>query len=305
MPDKKISKGVKVEKSILDLAKKDRLKNLFKKHNIQIFHDQNPNQKVDRFQEILNSTKYSTIKPPSSPWELKYKYKNSSGTTKIMLVNKFSKKRPSLIFHHGIASTRPIIQLRILADFDFNEKFNLFVIKASHHDSHMQVFKKYVNNFNNLASTIASCVIATDEIINFHNSLSSKKIIVAGFSMGGIITSLHYFYRNTADYYFSIIAYPNLGDILFDKGNKDFIHNYESLSQNRSIKKSFKIPDELKDKPKDKVFPILSEYDELIRFKKAQKFWKDYKVKSLDVGHFSVFVKRKEIREYILSKFKG
>jgi hypothetical protein len=176
------------------------------------------------------------------------------------------------------------------------------MIKASHHDKITQVINKYVNNFDNFAVGTAVSIIAIKEIINFHNSLSKKPIIVTGFSLGGIVTSLHYFYFNTAHYYFPIIAYPDLSNIILDKNNKEFIYNYDLLEKNKSIRESFKIPSQLKDKPKDKIFPILAEADELVRFKKARKFWKDYEVKTLNIGHFSIFMKRKEIREYILSK---
>lgn len=302
MTNVNIHRSAKIESKTIELAKKDTLNKLFKKHKVQVFHDQNPKEEVEKFQDVLNSISYSVIKPPNSLWEIKYKYKSSEGNTKVQLLNKFKPKRPTLIFHHGLSSIRPILELKILANTIFYKKFNLFMIKASHHEKITQVINKYVNNFNNFATNTAASVIAVNEIVNFHKSQSKKPTVVTGFSLGGIITSLHYFFYNSSDYYFPIIAFPNLGEIILDENNKEFVHNYDLLKKNKSIRVSFKIPKELQDKPRNKIFPILAESDELVRFEKARKFWKDYEVKTLNVGHFSIFVKRKEIREHILSK---
>jgi len=44
----------------------------------------------------------------------------------------------------------------------------------------------------------------------------------------------------------------------------------------------------------------LGSNDELIDFKDAQKFWKGYKTKTFNTGHFSIALKIGEIRNYIL-----
>jgi len=147
--------------------------------------------------------------------------------------------------------------------------------------------------------------LAIDEVVDTHRNNSDQKIALAGVSLGGTIAALHYFYYNSADYYFPIISYPNFGEIILDKNIKEFITNYNKVSKNKSIQRSFRIPKELMNKPKNKIVPILANSDELINFKNASLFWNGYEMVNFNVGHNTIFVKMEEIRKLILNKVFG
>ena len=149
---------------------------------------------------------------------------------------------------------------------------------------------------------VCGSVLAVNEIVDFHRNNSNKDIVVTGVSLGGVITSLHYFYFCSANYYFPIIAYPDFGEILLSKNLKEFIANFELLKRNKSIIKSYRIPKRLEKKPQEKILPILAKEDELISYAKARKFWKGYSTKTLDIGHNTIVIKTDEIRKTILSK---
>ena len=76
------------------------------------------------------------------------------------------------------------------------------------------------------------------------------------------------------------------------------------MAKNKSLFDCFNIPQELKNRAdKNKVFPIVGKQDELINFKDASKFWKGYKLKTFDVGHYTIVCKINEVRKYVLSNF--
>lgn len=291
----------RIEKKVIDTLKKDSLYKFAQKYKVQILTDQDPNEKVPTFSEILNGINHSTVKLPGKPWQIKYKYKKAEGITNIYLHNDYLTERPSIIFHHGLGRMNPL-HLKLFANKIFLEKFNLFSVKAAHHDSVNGLRNHFLNNFVNMSVGICASVLAIDEIVDTHRNNSDQGISVVGVSMGGTIAALHYFYFGSADFYFPIISYPNFGEIILDMNIKEFVTNYDKLSKNRHIAKAFEIPAKLKNKDKNNIIPVLADSDELINFKKASKFWQGCNVKTYNVGHNTIFMKMGEIRKLILEK---
>ena len=291
----------KIEKRVISTLKSENIIKFANKYAVQILSEQDPNEKVTTFTRVLNSINYSVVKLPGKHWEIRYSFQKSEGITKIYLHNDFLTQRPSIIFHHGLGRLNPL-HLKVFANKVLMEKFNVFSVKAAHHDSIDDVRKKFLNNFTNMLAAICSSTLAIDEIVDTHRNNSDQKVIVAGVSLGGTVTALHYFYFDSADFYFPIVSYPNFGEILVDRNIKEFVVNYEMLSKNKSIPKSFSIPKRLTNRPKGKIFPVLADSDELINFEKASEFWKGYEVTNFNVGHNTIFIKADEIRKLILSK---
>lgn len=285
-------------------VKSEPVQKLMDNYKLKALCDQNPQEKIPTCQEILNLMNFSLIKPPNSPWGIRYDFKGIKGVTTINLHNRFDIKKPSIIHHHGIGETKQL-SLKFFTNENLFNRFNVFSIKASHHDSVNDVIRNCTNTFSNLACCLCSSVLAIKEITDFHKNNSSAPIIVTGFSIGGMAASLHYYFFNTADYYFPVISYPNLGEILLDKKNEKLIFNYKENKNNLSIKQCFNIPEILKDKPKNKIFPILSKYDELIDYKKAKTFWRGYKTKVFDTGHASIFLKINDVRKFMITKIEN
>ena len=291
----------KIEKRVIDALKNENLTRFAGKYKVQLLSDQSPTEHVPKFQDILNKINHTHTKLPGRPWQINYKYKKSEGVTKIYLHNDFIANRPTIIFHHGLGRLNPL-HLKIFANNIIIEKFNVFSIKAAHHDSVDELSNKFLNSFVNISTCFCASVLAIDEIVDFHKNNSNQKVAVVGVSMGGTITALHYFFFDTADFYFPIISYPNFGEIILDKNVKEFVANYDKLVKNKSIKKVFAIPDDLKNRPKDKIFPILADSDELVNFEKALNFWKGYEITTFNVGHNTIFIKTGEIRKLIISE---
>jgi len=115
----------RIEKKVIDTLKNENLYRFASKYKVQLLSDQNPNEKVPTFQEILNNINFSIIRLPGKPWQIKYKYKDSEGITNIYLHNEYLTERPSIIFHHGLGRLNPI-HLRLFANKVFLEKFRFW-----------------------------------------------------------------------------------------------------------------------------------------------------------------------------------
>lgn len=296
---------VKIERKTISSLRRSRIDRVLKRYGILLLHEQDPKELIPSFQEIINEINYSVLKLPNKPWEINYTYKNSSGTTKVHLYNEYKSGKPTLIFHHGLAS-RNQLHLKVFLNEELVEKFNIFSIRASNHESTAKVLNSCINNFTNFAATACASVLAADEVADFHKNNSSKPVIMVGLSLGGAVVSLHHFFFNAADLYFPILAYPNFGEIMIHKFHKGFIHDYETISKNKSLFDCLDIPKELKKRSdKNKVFPMLGKQDEFINYKDASKFWSGYKFKTFEVGHYTIALKINEIRNFILSNFEN
>jgi len=284
------------------VLKNARVVDFLKRKGLQLLKDQDYQENVIPFSDILQNISVKKYYTPNFPWEISYRFKKSQGVVKIHLHNKFDPEKPSIIYHHGIGETYHPMQIHFVFNQSFLEKFNVFSIKASHHENVRQVINSFINNLTNFNSGMAASYKAFDEIIRLHHSMSGTPVIACGVSLGGIIASLHYFFEGSADIYFPIISHPDMSRIILDPIHKSAILNQELLSKNRSLKTCYKIPAEMMLRPKDKIFPILGKHDLTINYRDAQSLWKGYEVLALDAGHSSIFFKRKEIQDYILSK---
>jgi len=295
--------AVKTEKKFISLLRKEELGNILEKYNIKVLKDQDPLEKVTPFIKVLSEINFQT-ETKLNTWFFKHNYKGSSGVTKVIFHNNFDSEKPTFIFHHGIGESIHPLHLKALTNALFRNKFNTITIRACNHDSIKEVLTKYINDFHNLTSSMASSVTAIEKVIQFHKNLSNEKVIVAGVSLGGIIASLHYFSFQSSDLYFPIIAYSDFSKIFLHKSYKSIIKNFDLLKKNKSIINCFSTSSKHKKNNKDIIYPILGEYDTMVDYTDSIKFWESYNTTVFDVGHHSIFLKKKEIMNLIERKVK-
>lgn len=300
--EKKVHPLVKTEilakRKILE---NDRLVGFLKSKNIKCFSDQSPKEKFPSFDTVLKNIKIEIIRLPNQPWYLQYKFKNSHGEVRVYLHGDFRKDRPTFIYHHGIGEIYHPLQIKLIFEKSFIGKFNFFSIKTSHHENIKQIINNYINNFTNMTCGVAGSLLALDEVVNLHKSICNTPTVACGISLGGIVTSLHYYFYGTCDFYFPLAAFPDLPKILLNSTYKPFVDNQDLLGKNKSFLNSFEVPNPTAQRHA-KIFPILGKYDATVNYQDAKNWWRGQRILSLDTGHSSIFVKGKEIQSYILSK---
>lgn len=264
--------------------------------------DQNPKENIPSFDHILKNIEIKSVFTPNNPWEIQYKFKKSQGVVKISLHNKFDSLKPTLIYHHGLGEIYDPLELNIIFDKSFLSRFNVFTVKISHHESAKQVIDSFLNSLTNIASAMAASFHAFDKIIELHKSFTNTPIVACGVSMGGMISSLHYFFKCSADYYFPLAAHPDFAKVFLDPRYKNIIPNQNLLRKNPSFVNCFKVPSKYLERPKNKIFPILGTYDLTVKYEDSLDWWKGYNILSLETGHSSIFIKKEQIQKYILSK---
>lgn len=266
------------------------------------FHNDPSGYQALPFEDVLNDTS-SLLDRTAPKWTVWSTYKNEKRPTYILLLNNYDLNKPSLIYHHGAGSTDPIRDFNIIYGEDFTSNYNVFIVHAQYHTTKNEYLNKSVDSFLHHQQTFAGSVLAYEEIVKYHRSLSKSPIIATGSSMGGVVSSLHAFYFGSADIYFPLVAYPNVGEIFLGKAYKTAVADWDGKKSNVSYLNSFAIKN-IDPSLTKKVYPILGSEDKIVPFLKSYEFWNSngFTVKAFPYGHFTPGVARHDIRKYIREK---
>jgi hypothetical protein len=268
------------------------------------FHNDPPNYQALQFSEVL-SAMTTKIEKSDNYWTLTTSYQGYQRPTKIILLSGFNPEKPSLIYHHGAGSTKPLRDFNLIFGKEFASKYNVFIVHAQYHTTKEEYLNNSVDSFLHHQETFAGSVMAYEEIIKYHKSQSQMPVIATGSSMGGIVSSLHAFYFGSADYYFPLVSSPNVGEIFMGDAYKTAVADWEGKRHNESYLSSFTV-EQINPELKTKVFPILGSADHIVPFEKSSQFWQHngFTIKVFSYGHFTPGIVGKEIRQYISEKIK-
>lgn len=266
------------------------------------FHHDPPNYQALPFEQVLKGMT-GKLKKESGSWILTTSYLGDSRPTKIILLNGIDPQKPSLIYHHGAGSTEPQRDFNLIFGKEFTSKFNVFIVHAQYHTTKEEYLNQSVDSFLHHQETFAGSVLAYEEITKYHKSQSKLPIIATGSSMGGIVSSLHAFYFGSADYYFPLVAYPNVGEIFMGAAYKTAVADWGNKRLNQSYLDSFIIT-QIDPDLKNRVFPILGSADHIVPYEKSSKFWLDngFNLKVFPYGHFTPGIESSSIRSFINEK---
>ena len=265
--------------------------------NYKLYSQDTNNTKFPKFADVLKETK-SELQPD---WVVKSSFDGSTCETKINFINTYSHLKPTFIFQHGLLITNHRANLDAVISKSFYKDFNIVSIKAAWHQNPVVVVTEALSSFRNSMLMLASSVHAIEEVCKFHKKISKQKLIVCGTSMGGITATNHFFYYNTADSYFPIVAYPNFARLILSPKYNSLFYDFKQMADNSSYLTCMDISDsQIQKANKAKIFPILGTLDETVPFADAKAFWEKFLIQEYPAGHFDIVKYAKSIRQYIL-----
>ncbi len=253
------------------------------------------------FSQVLKNT--TTELTPE--WRVISHYNSIKATTEIFFENEYSPLKPTFVFHHGLLITNHLQNVKVFTSKDFYKMFNVVSIKMAWHKNVKEGITIGLSSWDHILLMIASSVLSMEEVVKFHKKVSDKKVVLCGTSMGGIVASNHFFYLNTADFYFPLVAFPNFGRMLLRDKYKSLIANFDTVNNLSTYLECMDVPNDVLSKAnKAKCFLILAENDELVDFEESRKFWKGYNVMTTQTGHFDIIKDREKIRNLIMDKIE-
>ena len=267
--------------------------------NYKLYAQDLNNTKFPKFEEVLKKTT-SELQPD---WVLRSSFDGTTCETKINFINTFSHLKPTLIFQHGLLITNHRANLDAIISKSFYKDFNIVSIKAAWHQNPVMVVTEGLASFKNSILMLASSVQAMEQVCQFHKKISKEKLIVCGTSMGGITTANHFFYYNTGDFYFPIVAYPNFARLIISQKYTSLFYDFRKISENNSYLTCMDVTGkQIRKANKAKIFPILGTLDETVPYVDAKAFWEKFLIKEFPAGHFDIVKYAKSARQYILEK---
>lgn len=284
--------GVGVENAVMGLAA---VKCVVEKPGY--FYKREPDEKIVNFASIVEKTIAQSFHRDGY-WAVECSYNRETRATNVLPHNEFDSHKPTIIWHHGAGNIRYEWQMGYFLDQEMFDKFNILSIKAAHHNDRKDYLENCMDSFLHWQMTFAGSVLAEEEVVKYCRQQSKQPVIITGTSMGGIVASWHWLLFNTADYYFPIVAQPNVGEIFFGEGYVDAVDRREVRLSNEGYLKSFSST------PGDdeKITPILGRYDQLVTVDKAEKYWHKHQPVIYPTGHATIALKAGEIRRTILDK---
>lgn len=265
--------------------------------NYKLYSQDTNDTSFPAFAEVLKATE-SIL---TQDWTLTSKFEGSTCDTKINFMNTYSPLKPTFVFQHGLLITNHKANLDAILSKSFYKDFNIVSIKAAWHTNPLTVVTEALASFSNTMLMLASSVHAIEQVNSFHRQVSKEAVVVCGTSMGGITCSNHYFYYNTSDFYFPIVAHPNFARLIISPKYASFFADFSTMEKNKSYLECMDIPNKIENQAnREKMFPILATLDEAVPYSDAKAFWNSFITNEYTCGHFEIVKYAKSIRQYIL-----
>ncbi len=267
--------------------------------NYKLYSQDTNNVKFPKFVDVLKQTK-SELQPD---WIVKSSFDGVTCETGVNFINTYSHLKPTFIFQHGLLISNHRANLDAIISKSFYKEFNIVSIKAAWHQNPVMAVTEALASFRNSMLMLASSVHAIEQVCKFHRKLSSQKLIVSGTSMGGITATNHFFYYNSANSYFPIVAYPNFARLIISEKYTSLFYDFKQMAENTSYITCMDIAEsQIRKANKTKIFPVLGTLDETVPYRDAKAFWEKFMIKEYPAGHFDIVKYAKSIRQYILDK---
>ena len=211
------------------------------------------------------------------------------------------KEYPTIIYHHGSGenpydrsfnSIFPVTKMDIPA--------NLIVIRAPFNCS----AKEYMNSIKELSSFVAMLSVSVkliEQLISYSREKGTSCVVISGISLGGWVTNLHHTYYNSADYYKPLMAGAGLAEVFLNSVYKNLTSSLAKENPDQ-VRKILNFDDDFAKMNNSNVFPLLGQYDQIIRFERQKQCYDKRLITVLERGHITGALAFEKLRRHILEK---
>ncbi len=206
--------------------------------------------------------------------------------------------RPTIIYHHGIgevpfhSSFYRLLQPNQLA-FDAN----LIAVRAPFHRT-VHGVGRGTASVSNVLSMLAASVELIEALQTAIRSSIDQPVIVAGISLGGVVSSLHHIQYGSADRYVPILAGLALDDVFFNSALQPLVAELTDV-QRRSVQHRLNFVDAFAETNPAGVHPILARDDRIVRYPVQADSFNGRPIVTIDGSHLSASISSRLLREHL------
>jgi hypothetical protein len=217
---------------------------------------------------------------------------------------------PTVLWHHGNAE-RPF-DFRWFSHTSFKRIFlgsrepvqaNLIVLAAPFHRRSLKTYAEQLRDLAKFAAMLAVSVTLVDDLTGYFKLRTDNRVMVTGISLGGWVTNIHRAFYNTADTYVPLLAGAALGDIFTRSVYRKLTGRLarESPEELRAVLNFERVFARIQ---ANNVFPLLARHDQIIRFDRQRVCYGNRRIMTLEKGHLTASLARKELRGHILRQLE-
>lgn len=206
---------------------------------------------------------------------------------------------PTIIYHHGAAEGSYDFSFnRILARKKNDINANLIAIQALFNHNNKE-FLESIAYLSNYTLMLTASVLTVEHLINQIKKNGNSKVIVTGISLGGFVTNLHFAYYNTADVYKPILAGARLAEVFIDSAYAKMTAA-DAKSDPENLRRVLNFGDDINKLDQKKLFPLLAEYDQLVKYDINSADFDLEQISKIPYGHSTSATRFSLLREYII-----
>jgi hypothetical protein len=217
---------------------------------------------------------------------------------------------PTVLWHHGNAE-RPF-DFRWFSQTSFKRIFlgsrepvqaNLIALAAPFHRRSLKTYAEQLRDLAKFAAMLAVSVTLVDDLTNYFKLRTDSRVMVTGISLGGWVTNIHRAFYNTADTYVPLLAGAALGDI-FTRSVYRKLTGRCARESPEELRAVLNFEPEFARIQANNVFPLLARHDQIIRFNRQRVCYGNRRIMTLEKGHLTASLARKELRGHILRQLE-
>ncbi len=212
---------------------------------------------------------------------------------------------PTLIYHHGnneqpmaFRKTAKNTFYRLFINYKKPLNLNMIIIRAAFHEANLRQYKIQMSKLSNFTLMLS---LSTRLINALTAQLKSQhsKVILAGISLGGLITNLHRTYYNSADAYVPMLAGALPGKT-FMNSVYSRLTDKKALAHAQEINHILNFEQEFKKNKQPNIYPLLARYDQFVEYKIQKHSYAGHALRVVDKGHVTAVLSTDLLRQHIM-----
>ncbi len=217
---------------------------------------------------------------------------------------------PTVLWHHGNAE-RPF-DFRWFSHTSFKRIFlgsqepvqaNLIALAAPFHRRSLKAYAEHLHDLTKFTAMLAVSATLVEDLTGYFKLRTDNRVMVTGISLGGWVANIHRAFYNTADTYVPLLAGAALGDI-FTRSVYRKLTGRLARESPEELRAVLNFEREFARIQANNVFPLLARHDQIIRFDRQRLCYGNRRIMTLEKGHLTASLARKELRGHILRQLE-
>ncbi len=207
---------------------------------------------------------------------------------------------PTIIYHHGAAEGS--------YDFSFNRILkkdkdkidaNLIAIQAVFNHNN-QEFMDSIPRLSNYTFMLATSALMVEELVQQLQKLGSRRIIITGTSLGGVVTNIHFTYFHTADAYRPMLAGAKIAEVYISSAYAK-VASENGRSRPENLRHALNFEEDMKKRDPARLVALMARYDQLIQWEVQKGAYEPERIHMIFYGHATGATRFSLLRQHILA----